>query len=88
MVMRASCKKKGAWGRGDYRAKAKRPRSKELSNRNRGLETGSSGRRRSRTQDEAAKAGQMPERLEWWVENLELFSHRNGALLKILSKEG
>ena len=30
----------------------------------------------------------MPERLEWWVENLELFSYRNGELLKILSKEG
>lgn len=44
MVIRASCKKKGEWGKGDYRARAKRQRSKELSNRNTGLETGSSRR--------------------------------------------
>ena len=44
LVMRASCKKKGAWGKGDYRARTKRQGSKQLSNRNTGLETRSSGR--------------------------------------------
>lgn len=36
---------------------------------------------------EAAEAAQVPESLEWWTENLALFSHRNGELLKILPKE-
>lgn len=35
----------------------------------------------------AAEAAQVPESLEWWTENLALFSHRNGELLKILPKE-
>ena len=39
--------------------------SSELSNKSTSLETGSSGRGRGSTQDEAAKAGQMPESREW-----------------------
>ena len=36
--------------------------------------------------DEAAEAALVPESLERWTENLELFSHKNGELLKILPK--
>ena len=51
-------------------------------------QTGAQTGRGATVTDGAAKARQRLAGLEWWIENLELFSCGIGALLKTLSKEG